>query len=99
VSRKTLRKNGGPRSWAIREENGGKIMAGKITKTSHDFAPHDFAKSCILTLSVSPQDKRAAAKRRRDFSRKGTQRTQRQELMLFFLCDLCVLLWPIHLWI
>jgi hypothetical protein len=26
-----------------------------------------------------------------DDNRKGTQRTQRQELMVFFLCDLCVL--------
>jgi hypothetical protein len=32
-------------------------------------------------------------------SRKGTQRAQRQELMLFFLCDPCVLSWPIHLWL
>jgi hypothetical protein len=26
-----------------------------------------------------------------DFNRKGTQRTHRQELMAFILCDLCVL--------
>ena len=38
----------------IREENDGKIMAGKIIKTPHDFAPHDFANSCIRALSVSP---------------------------------------------
>jgi len=31
-----------------------------------------------------------------DFCRKGTQRTHRQELMLFFLCDLCVLLRPVQ---
>jgi hypothetical protein len=30
------------------DENGGKIMAGKIIKTSHDFAPNDFAQSCTL---------------------------------------------------
>jgi hypothetical protein len=42
-------------AFPIRDENGGKIMAGKIIRTPHDFAPHDFAKSCLLTLSVGPQ--------------------------------------------
>jgi len=31
------------------------------------------------------------------FCRKGTQRAQREELTLFLLCDLCVLLWLILL--
>jgi hypothetical protein len=30
-------------------------MAGKIMKIPDDFAPNDFAKSCILTFSASPQ--------------------------------------------
>jgi hypothetical protein len=30
-------------------------MAGKIIKIPNDFAPHDFANSCTLTFSVSPQ--------------------------------------------
>jgi hypothetical protein len=42
-------------AFPIREENDGKIMVGKIIKTPHDFAPHDFANSCILTHSASPQ--------------------------------------------
>jgi len=42
-------------AFPIPEKEGGKIMAGKIIKIPHNFAPHDFAKSCILTLSVSPQ--------------------------------------------
>jgi hypothetical protein len=42
-------------AFPISDENGGKIMVGKIIKTPHDFAPNDFAKSCILTLSMSPQ--------------------------------------------
>ena len=34
-----------------------------------------------------------------DFCRKGTQRTQRQGLMQFILCDFCVLLRPIPVWL
>jgi hypothetical protein len=45
-------------AFPIPEENGGKIMAGKIIKIPHDIAPHDFAKSCILSLLVSPQTHR-----------------------------------------
>jgi hypothetical protein len=40
-----------------------KIMAGKIIKTPHDFAPNDFANSSILTLSVSPQAHRQWSRR------------------------------------
>jgi hypothetical protein len=39
--------------FSIPEKNGGKIMVGKIIKTPHDFAPHDFAKSLILTRGKS----------------------------------------------
>jgi hypothetical protein len=46
-------------AFPIPDENGGKIMAGKIIKTPHDFAQHDFAKSCSLTLSASPQAHRS----------------------------------------
>ena len=34
-----------------------------------------------------------------DFCRKGTHRTQRQGLMQFILCDFCVLLRPIPVWL
>ena len=34
-----------------------------------------------------------------DYCRKGTQRTQRQGLMQFILCDFCVLLWQIPVWL
>ena len=34
-----------------------------------------------------------------DFCRKGTQRTQRQGLMQLILCDFCVLLRPIPVWL
>jgi hypothetical protein len=40
-------------AFPVTDENGGKIMAGKIIKTPHDFASHDFARSRILTLPGS----------------------------------------------
>jgi len=45
-------------AFPIPDENGGKIIVGKIIKTADDFAQDDFASSCILALSVSPQASR-----------------------------------------
>jgi hypothetical protein len=39
----------------FRIKKAAKSWRGKITKIPHDFAPHDFAKSCIVTFAVSPQ--------------------------------------------
>ena len=60
-------------------------------ETWHCSFPFPSVKSVPLKKKIAPFQE--------DFCRKGTQRTQREEVMTFLLCDLCVLLRPVHFWV